>query len=1332
MYSLGIDIGYSSVKTALVDEKGSVGHVKYTLHKGDVKGAILGHINEIADKYDLSKIEYGAVTGSGGKIFLKTSGVETVNEAAALVEGASAADGRARSIIEIGGQSAKYITGLGTREKSGIQIAMNSNCSAGTGSFLEEQCSRLNLELEDYSKYAARAGSTPRIAGRCSVFAKTDITHHQQEGVPVEDILLGLAYAVVRNYRVAVMRKLNMEKPIMLLGGVARNEGILTALKDVLELGDDELIIPEDMDSLGAVGAAVMAEKDGLKIDIESLISGLNQTGELIDLNESINQLPCLAEFGVGDSEGKHEHIGAGSSNGKIDCFLGVDVGSTSTNLVLSDSDDNIIAFRYLRTLGRPVEAVRKGLASLKKEFGDRLNVLGAATTGSGRYMTGRLIGADVIKDEITAQAKAAITMDPEVDTIFEIGGQDSKYISIKDGVVVDFQMNKICAAGTGSFIEEQAKKFNIPLFSISESALAGKQPISLGERCTVFMETSIAAHLGRGADMPDITAGLCYAIVKNYLGRVVGQKKVGNKIFFQGGVAYNQGVINAFRHLTGKEITIPPFFSVSGAYGAAILAREATVDDIKTSFKGFDPALDQVIPKSEEIPDDGKALQSDYNKAIEALVFEGYTGKLDPDKKTVGIPRALFTYGMFTMFNRIFKELGFNVLLSDPTSEKTIALGQEYSLDETCYPVKLINGHVAELVNKKVDYIFFPDLYTVDHPGSPSRQNYGCAYMQLAFKVVNQAMDLQNKGISLLAPTIAFSLGREFMMKSFAGMGRQLGKTPEETFQALQQGMKAFLDFEVRMEATGKQALAKLDPNKKAFVLVSKIYGVADPVLNMGIPDKLAQMGYQTLPFFYLPEGDLSKEHPNLYWPFEQHVLEPAQIIREHPNLYAILLTHHGCGPDSVVAHYFRETMQDKPYLHIEVDEHSSGVGVATRVEAFVNSLNNLETKAAEDITVYPDRVQHEDENMVKDFKAVGRNGDKVQLPYIYPYADIFREMLTAAGIGAEVLPMTSRDSVDAGRKFTIAEEYHSLTALMGDVFSKCRAENNGGRLTFLIPRTEGAEVDGQYSRMIRMKLNEEGYSHVDVISPYVEDLLDADETNAESLFLGLIAGDLVRLAPPRNREKYLVQVLTLIRRGWLSIHELEILAGEINRDLEARSYTKRILAVGEPLVLYNDFMNDDTFKNIEDNGRQVLYAPLSETMWMFWRDYVYQNGSKENHLKLLRRFEEYMEGVAGRLKEESPFERNLNSLVRVADGAIGYYAGAFGRFRGAKVLGDLLRIDGIITAASTYENTGISLNILHKAFDGDRQTPILNLTFDGNRNENDVAKCESFIYYL
>ncbi|WP_319543479.1 acyl-CoA dehydratase activase [uncultured Pseudodesulfovibrio sp.] len=1330
MHSLGIDIGYSAVKIAIIDSSNTVIHTKYALHRGEVSKTLKQMLEQALEQFDTDQIHYGAVTGSGSAFLAASGKIHTVNEVASVVEGSLLLDNECLSIIEMGGQTAKFITGFTPEDKTRVEVSMTSNCSSGTGSFLEEQVSRLGLEIEDYSEHAAKATFIPRIAGRCSVFAKTDIIHHQQEGVSVNDILAGLAHAVVKNYKSSVMRRLPKNTPILFVGGVCRNSAITEAMTSELKVSPKELRVHENSSLAGAIGAAILAVQERLSINLDETTEALTDAPALnIHLQEDLH-LKELAGLGTDDGKAKHIPHSLPKST-PASCWLGIDVGSTSTNLVLIDDHDNILGYRYLRTAGDPVRAVRTGLSELHEEFGDRIRVTGAATTGSGRYMIGRMVGADVVRDEITAQARAAVSIDPSVDTIFEIGGQDSKFIALENGVVSDFQMNKICAAGTGSFIEEQSKKLGVQLEEIGPIALSGTAPVSLGERCTVFMETSIAAHLANGENIKDLAAGLCYSIVKNYMNRVVGQKHVGRKIFLQGGVAHNQGVVNAFRAVTGKDIIVPPFFSVTGAYGAAILARmemEET-DAAVTNFKGFTPDIPKEV-HAEAISD--TVAGSDFNRKVQEFIFEGYDDVMDPDKKTVGIPRALFTYGMFPMFYPFFRELGLNVLLSEPTSEKTIRLSQEHSLDETCYPVKLINGHAAELVAKGVDYLFFPDLYTVFHPGSLSRQDFGCAYMQLAFKIINKAMDLEDRKIELLAPTIAFNQGPDFMRNVFVNMGRRLGKTEQETGRAMQKAMASFKAFEDKLEQRGKETIANLDPDRKTFVLISKIYGVADPVLNLGIADKLATMGYNTLPFYDMPEVDIFQDHPNMYWPFGQHILEAAKLVSIHPNLYAVFLTHHGCGPDTVTSHFFKEIMGNKPYLTVEVDEHSSGVGIITRVEAFVNSLDKRPVLDAGPLDTYTDLPSEEPVNI--NTSHILPTQEKLIIPHIYPYSSLACKALEAAGFNAIQTNQTTAASIDLGRNHTITNEYYSLTVLLGDIL-KTLNDSNGSKekVTIVLPQSEGAEVDGQYSRFIRTKLDECGLEHVGIISPYMEDLLNLNENNARTLFLCLLAGDLILLAPRHRREALQKTMENMLESNTLNQEFLESVAHHIHTWIQEENGGKTVFALGEPMTLYNDVLNNDTFKALEEGGNRVVYAPFTEIMWTFWHDFAPEdNGRQATKKRLLDEFKNTIRAIAAILGDHSHFEPDLEQLMTKADDILGFYAGAFGRYRSAKPFGNLSETRGIISVTPMYENTGISLDILHKRRNGDNSLPLLPLTFDGNKNKVVETKVESFLFYI
>ena len=783
MKKIGIDIGTSSIKAVLLDGE----HIEKTFiqtHYGKIIPALLTMIKEFA----LSEEFCIGITGGKGKtltgIFPEMKNMEDIP---AITAGTRFLEPGAGSVIEIGSQTARYITDL---DKKVPAFSINEQCAGGTGSFFEDQMSRLGLHIEEYSDLVSLARSIPNISGRCAVFAKTDITHRQQEGYPVQDILLGLCYAMIRNYKAVIVKNLPVKKPVVLSGGVTCNTGVIRAVKEIFGLKKNELLISEYARFTGAIGAAKAAD---LSMSAEFFEEKLDQY-EAQKRKRSI-----LPELHIEEEEIVKEPECTGVIP-KKGCYLGIDIGSTSTNLVITDDKNQIIDFQYLRTAGRPEHAVRSGFQSIRERFGE-VTFDGVGITGSGRERLGRMMGADAIKDEITAQAKAAAVFVDGADTVFEIGGQDSKFISLKDGEVCDFQMNKICAAGTGSFIEEQAARMNIPISEFGKLALEGKNPCNLGERCTVFIETAIAEAQSYGAEDADIAAGLCHSIVRNYLHKVVSGKKTGKKIVLQGGVAYNPGIVAAFRS-EYPDLIVSPVFPISGAFGAAVLAK-AAVKEKKSSFLGFDfPSVEKEKKVSTEEIQKNKAF---YKKAGQ-LAVEDYDGRKNPSKKTVGVPLSLVMFKFFPLVNAFFRHLGYNVILSDPTSEETIRLSQQYAKGETCYPVKLIYGHMMQLAEKDVDYIFLPRVRTIRHPHSHAVHNYACPYMQVAAKAVFDSLELEKKGIQLLSPLLDLDLGAKMMGAAMLDIGKSLGFPKPFCVPGLMKGAMAVKKFSQKVEKLGEE----------------------------------------------------------------------------------------------------------------------------------------------------------------------------------------------------------------------------------------------------------------------------------------------------------------------------------------------------------------------------------------------------------------------------------------------------------------------------------------------------------------------------------------------
>lgn len=1316
---LGLDIGTYSAKLCVLDQDGAV-HMKHcAAHHGHLTETAAPLVRQALEAFGPEALACGALTGAGAEALKDCA--PRVDDIAALAEGAARLAPECPCVAAIGAQSAVFLAGVRPNDRSQLRFALNSSCAAGTGSFLDEQASRIGIAIEDYGERAIRAGRFPRIAGRCSVFAKTDITHHQQEGTPVEEVLLGLAHAVARNFRTSVLRRLPLAPPLLLAGGLARNQAVAHALREQLGLEREEFIVRPDSHLAGAIGAAGLALAQALPLDIRALLDALLHPQPPRAGNGAV--LPPLGGFGQGDAHGRHQ---TPPDHGAMPlrAYLGVDVGSTSTNLVLLDSAGAVLDLRYLRTLGEPMRAVRTGLSQFEAAHPAGITVLGVGVTGSGRNLIGRLLGADVVRDEITAQARAAAALAPCVDTVFEIGGQDSKFIALNQGRVADFQMNKVCAAGTGSFLEEQAKKLGIGLEELAGLALSSQAPEDLGERCTVFMEARVASRRAQGAALEDIAAGLCYAVARNYLNRVAAGRSPEGPVLLQGGLAYNQGVVNAFRALTGREVVVPPYFSVTGACGAALLAREQMASG-PSQFRGFRPS-DPTAVEAEAL------TQSDaFTQDIAALVFGPKDPPRLPERLTVGVPRALFAYGMYPMFAAFFQTLGCNLLLSGQSTERTVALAQEHALDETCFPVKLVNGHVAELLESGVDALFFPDLHSVRHPGASARRSFGCAYMQQAFRMVEQAMHLRRRGVRLLAPRIAFSLGGDFLRTEFLAMGRELGFEDSRASQALAAALAAHEAFQERMAHRRDEVLAGLDPGRRTFVLISKIYGVADPLLNLGIPAILSEAGEQVLPFHMLPGADLSALHPNMYWPFGQHILEAAGTCARRPDLHAVLLTHHGCGPDSILGHYVRAIMGHKPFLAVEVDEHRSCVGVQTRVEAFLNSVRGNPACSMRHHAVPTGNAEAPPSRILPGLAALP-TGTELLLPNLPPFSSIGQALLQVRGVACRVLPLTDARSLARGRGHTVTNESVALAALLGDVLHALDAWPSGAPdPAVLLPQCEGAETDGQFSRFLRLKLNAEGLERVAVVSPFLEDLPLCPAPHALALFLSLLAGDIILAAPPERREALLKRSLRAAREDRLDVGLLASMADEVAE--AARSHAGPVVfATGEPLVLFNEHLHDGVLSRMEARGVRVLRAPLSEALWSLWAQLLRMDGQAEGLAERLADFRTMHALVSAPFRGGGPFLERLETLPQLEDSALGLYTGAFGRYRAARAANPGHEADAMLALCSMYENTGIALEIADRRPRTGEAVPVLHLAFDGQGDAVAHLKLAAFINNL
>jgi predicted CoA-substrate-specific enzyme activase len=986
-------------------------------------------LKELYDFLPEEDVEGIRVTGSGSQLIAKVLGIYFENEFRAIAKGMRMFYPEVRTVFEMGGEASKYLRldpNVTGKHLGIVDYQTSGECAAGTGSFIDQQATRLLYSIEQVGPAACGASCAARIAGRCSVFAKTDMIHAQQKGYTTEQILRGLCDAVARNYKSSLVKGRAVVPPVAFIGGVAMNQGVRNALREAFKLKDADLIIPEHYAWLGAVGAAMLESEEFRKRSFKRIhqlrqheaarsnfacTEPLSMKNVLLLRDRAVeaqrrSQVRSRDSDGVhrtpeiGESGARSQENGARAQEGiasiltpdsclltppyRVESYLGIDIGSVSTNLVVIDAEGNLLKEIYLRTQGRPIEVVDRGLKEIEAELGDALDIRGVGTTGSGRELIGELVGADTVNDEITAHKTGSMHVCKQmgmetVDTIFEIGGQDSKFIRIDKGVVVDFTMNEACAAGTGSFLEEQAEKLGISIKEeFARLALDSTNPARLGERCTVFMERDVTGLMHKGAAVGDLAAGLAYSVALNYLNRVVRGRKIGKVIFFQGGTAYNDAVAAAFSGILGKRIIVPPHNGVIGAIGMALIARDRMKDAGQPSrFRGYDLARVNFTTREfvcqacsnycdmKEFNIEGqrtywgdkcsdkfrKRARTDRQPVIEDLIdwreklLEEALLPTRGGRWRVGIPRTMFYYDRFPFWCAYFQELGFDVVVSSPTDRKISMAGEELAIAQPCFPVKVAHGHVQDLLEKCVDYVLLPNAVNVEAPDD-GLESHLCPWNQTLPFVIRAVPQLELAYPKFLSPTVHFRFGPRHVEKELAEFARGLGIKPRVNAQAVMAGYAAQNTFADALQEAGKEALARLaETGEPALVLVGRPYNIFDRSVNCDIPRKLRTLyGINVLPMEVLPldEEDISEVNPNMYWTSGRRILAAARIVSRHPNLHLVYISNFKCGPDSYIKSFVDEAA-GKPSLVLQFDGHANDAGFITRCEAYLDSKGFL-----------------------------------------------------------------------------------------------------------------------------------------------------------------------------------------------------------------------------------------------------------------------------------------------------------------------------------------------------------------------------------------------------
>jgi predicted CoA-substrate-specific enzyme activase len=1006
--TVGIDIGAVSVKAAVLggtEDRTDLEHLAesgeftwlsaptpvlispYRRALGDPRGRAEAFIGTVRKYIPNVRMDHIRATGRGASL-IQDQGILRVNDFKAIAAAVAVLHPTVATVFEMGGESSRFLR-LASDPHSGrlrlLDYETNGDCAAGTGSFIDQQATRLRYEVEEVGAIACSVPSAPRIAGRCSVFAKSDMIHAQQKGCSPPQIVRGLCDAVARNFKGSITKGKAAVPPVAFIGGLAKNSGVVQAFRELFKFDNGQFLVPEAYAWFGAIGAALLAAE---YLDQQGIQVGASPSRTLPFLPNETNgdgattrPLSLHNVLLLRDRVRPAQRPGAGAGE---PAYLGIDIGSVSTNLVVLNESSEVLHDIYVRTEGRPIEVVTAGLRSIAESLGNSIRIQGVGTTGSGRELIGELVGADTINDEITAHTTGALhvsrsLLNATVDTIFEIGGQDAKFIAIQDGVVVDFAMNEACAAGTGSFLEEQAERLGVSIkHEFSRLAFQSQHPVRLGERCTVFMEQDINAWQQRGAPREDLVAGLAYSVVLNYLHRVVRGRRIGNAIYFQGGTAYNDAVAAAFASVLGKRIIVPPYNGVIGAIGMALLAREKVRGTGRpTRFRGLDLgtvryALREFVCKAcsnvcdmQEFTVEGiktywgdkcsdkfrkrtrterQSVASDLMSFRRERLLSGYDGPKGNGPR-VGIPQTMFFHDRFPFWRAFLEGLGCAIVLSDETNRKIAQAGVDLTVAEPCYPIRVAHGHVQDLLDKGVDWILLPNVVNAEST-TDAPESQMCPWAQTLPFVVKGVPRLQEQQGRILAPGVHFRLGEAHVARELLPLGETLGAGRLRTLRAVREAFAALQAFRTAIQTAGEQALATLvATGEPGIVLVGRPYNMHDRAINLDVPGKLREFyGINVVPMDCLPlaNENIRDVNDNMYWSSGRRILAAGKLVARYPNLHVIYITNFKCGPDSYIKHFLGEAC-GKPFLTLQFDGHSNDAGILTRCEAYLDSKGML-----------------------------------------------------------------------------------------------------------------------------------------------------------------------------------------------------------------------------------------------------------------------------------------------------------------------------------------------------------------------------------------------------
>ena len=1116
-YRLGIDIGSTTVKIAILDEKNEVLFSDYQRHFANIQETLARLL--IAAKEKLGELDLiPMITGSGGLTLATHLHVSFVQEVVAVATALKAIAPKTDVAIELGGEDAKIIYFTG-----GIDQRMNGICAGGTGSFIDQMASLLQTDASGLNDYAKSYKAIYPIAARCGVFAKSDIQPLINEGATREDLAASIFQAVVNQ----TISGLACGKPIR--GHVAFLGGPLHFLPELknafirtLRLTDEYIIDPDNSHLFAAIGSAMSAEQEA-GVDINDLIERL-QKG--VSMDHEVQRLAPLFKGEEDYREFEARHTGHSVKSGDFESyegkiFLGIDAGSTTTKIALIGEDGQLLYKFYSSNEGSPLTTAIRAIEEIQKRMHPNAEIVYSCSTGYGEALLKAAFQLDEGEVETISHYYAAAFFEPDVDCILDIGGQDMKCIRIKDHTVDSVQLNEACSAGCGSFIETFAKSLGYSVQDFAKEALFAKNPVDLGTRCTVFMNSNVKQAQKEGATVADISAGLAYSVIKNALFKVIkiaDASSLGKHIVVQGGTFYNDAVLRAFERTAECQCVRPDIAGIMGAFGAALIARERWENQTTTMLP-----LDKIIAlqyKTAMTRCQGcnnkcvltvnqfgggrrfisgnrceRGLGLDRKKKEVPNLFDYKMHRLfdietlsedEAPRGTIGIPRVLNLYENYPFWAVFFRELGFRVVLSPVSTRKIYELGIESIPSESeCYPAKITHGHVSWLIKNGVKTIFYPCIPYERDEENGAGNHYNCPIVtSYAENIKNNVEEIETEHIRFLSPFMAFTNEKILSTQLEKIMQQEFGIPAAETRTAAHAGWAELLQVKKDVEAEGERAVQWCKENKKhGIVLAGRPYHI-DPEIHHGIPDMIAGFGLAVL-----TEDSISHlgkvERPVVVsdqWMYHSRLYAAASFVKNTDELDLVQLNSFGCGLDAVTTDQVSDilTGSDKIYTVLKIDEVNNLGAARIRIRSLIAALRVRDRKH------YQRTVKSAAYDRVLFTKQMKKDNYTILCPQMSPiHFDLLAPAISAFGYNVVLLDNDDRRAVDMGLKYVNNDACFPSLCTIGQVMDALLSgKYDLNHTAIFMSQTGGGCRASNYIGFIRRALEKAGMGHIPVIS--------------------------------------------------------------------------------------------------------------------------------------------------------------------------------------------------------------------------------------------------------